>query len=433
MHSALVHRPDGGPAWGGGPPPLVPPPPGRSPAPGPGPRDPDPRGTTPSPISVICETASPRATTDRETRACVVRDRPRTTHAIDMGTATDTATTDTAAATGTDIAMDTGTIPDVVPGDDRGPGMGYPDVACTVTGAIAAGGGIARRRPRDGRIAGGRTEAVAGRVPDTDTDTDGDLDTETDSAAAGTSEITASITTRSGTLGESIAATTGRGGRRSTDRREGPRRDPPPPPGPPPAQPPLPPGPPPEWAKAGAAGGAGGIHASADAKPSPEKDAETNTGAALPSASAETAAGSSAAAPVSSETADEVSREPRAQKQTRPDAPTRVLTRPGAPPSPSNPGEFSSARLPQHLRDLRDAPAAGEKKLWTPNETAPVRARTVEADRRVSADPRREMVRRRRFVAGEETRAEPAAGAAEATDRRAPRRSPSRREGEAAG
>ena len=105
-----------------------------------------------------------------------------------------------------------------------------------------------------------------------------------------------------------------------------------------PPPPPLPPGPPPPWAKRSDAGGGGGGGktwgglAAAPAEPPPPPGPPPGPAGLA---------------------ADQL-----------PPGAVRVLTRSSA--TPASPSEFSSAKLPDHLRDLR-LNAEGPRKLWTPS------------------------------------------------------------------
>ena len=150
--------------------------------------------------------------------------------------------------------------------------------------------------------------------------------------------------------------------------------------GPPPGPPPLPPGPPPAWATKAA--GEGEKAADGDPRPSsptPRADRESSSGAPGEWGSAENEADTSLP-PVPSDDSRGASpallppgpphgAPPSAAHGSPAGVPKRVLTRPAG-HSPGKPtdaaGHFSSAKLPEHLRDLRLAPTS-EKKLWTPD------------------------------------------------------------------
>ena len=112
----------------------------------------------------------------------------------------------------------------------------------------------------------------------------------------------------------------------------------------PPGPPPLPPGPPPAWAKQNAVGVSG--------------NGESQGGALAPAAT-EPPPPPPAAPPPGPPPTETAVRSPVA---------VRVLQRPSA--TPASPNEFSSANLPEHLRDLRLNATAAAKKLWTPDGEA---------------------------------------------------------------
>ena len=106
--------------------------------------------------------------------------------------------------------------------------------------------------------------------------------------------------------------------------------------------PPLPPGPPPPWAKQSEGAGGGETRAAPVATEPPPPPP-------LPAPPPGAPGGAQPA------------------ERMHPGA-VRVLTRPSA--TPASPGEFSSANLPEHLRDLRLKTDMAPKKLWTPGGEA---------------------------------------------------------------
>ena len=164
--------------------------------------------------------------------------------------------------------------------------------------------------------------------------------------------------------------------------------DPPPGPGspggPPPGPPPLPPGPPPAWATRAPNAGEGGkpVEPPRPTSPAARADRRSSNGApgewgsaaneadtSLPPVPSDDSRGASPAPPPHGPPPGQPSPSAQGGSPAAPPKNVRVLTRPSG-HSPGKPlddtGHFSSAKLPEHLRDLRLAPT-GEKKLWTPD------------------------------------------------------------------
>ena len=164
--------------------------------------------------------------------------------------------------------------------------------------------------------------------------------------------------------------------------------DPPPGPGspggPPPGPPPLPPGPPPAWATRAPNTGEDGkpVEPPRPTSPAARADRRSSNGApgewgsaaneadtSLPPVPSDDSRGASPAPPPHGPPPGQPSPSAQGGSPAAPPKNVRVLTRPSG-HSPGKPlddtGHFSSAKLPEHLRDLRLAPT-GERKLWTPD------------------------------------------------------------------